>query len=79
MKKIILEWVANFLLTRFGLSVERTESVSVLTEDQLSELLEALNKEFKVNINPSDIESFITRFGKVTFADLAAIVFAKCI
>lgn len=79
MKKIILDWIINFLMTRFAISAEATASISTLTETQLSELLEGINKEYNVEILRNDIGTYIDRFGSVSLNDLSTIVFARVI
>ncbi|MBE6467646.1 MAG: hypothetical protein E7004_03540 [Alphaproteobacteria bacterium] len=79
MKKIILDWIINFLMTRFAISAEATASISILTETQISELLEGINKEYNVEILRNDISTYIDRFGSVSLNDLSTIVFARVI
>lgn len=79
MKKIILDWIINFLMTRFAISAEATASISTLTETQISELLEGINKEYNVEILRNDIGTYIDRFGSVSLNDLSTIVFARVI
>ena len=79
MKKIILDWIINFLMTRFAISAEATASISTLTEIQLSELLEGINKEYNVEILRNDVSTYIDRFGSVSLNDLSTIVFARVI
>ena len=79
MKKIILDWIINFLMTRFAISAEATASISTLTEPQISELLEGINKEYNVEILRNDISAYIDRFGSVSLNDLSTIVFARVI
>lgn len=79
MKKIILDWIINFLMTRFAISAEATASISTLTETQISELLEGINKEYNVEILRNDISTYIDRFGSVSLNDLSTIVFARVI
>lgn len=79
MKKIILEWVANFIMTRFGITAEEKTSISKLNSAQLEELLKAVNNEYNTRINLSDVEGYMEKFGNVTLFDLAAIIFSKCI
>lgn len=79
MKKIILDWIINFLMTRFAISAEATASISTLTETQISELLEGINKEYNVEILRNDISTYIDRFGSVSLNDLSAIVFSRVI
>lgn len=79
MKKIILDWIINFLMTRFAISAEATASISTLTETQISELLEGINKEYNVEILRNDISTYIDRFGSVSLNDLSVIVFARVI
>ncbi len=79
MKKIILDWIINFLMTRFAISAEATASISTLTETQISELLEGINKEYNVEISRNDISACIDRFGSVSLNDLSVIVFARVI
>ena len=79
MRKIIFEWVVSYYNTHFGGVAEATTSLSELTEDQISELVTALNEEYKIQLRTSDITANIEKFGDVSVADLAAMVFAKCI
>ena len=79
MRKIIFEWVVSYYKTHFGGVAEATTSLSELTEDQISELVTALNEEYTVQLRTSDITANIEKFGDVSVADLAAMVFAKCI
>ena len=79
MKKIILEWIINFLMTRFAIFAEATTGISILTETQLSELLNAINKEYDVKILRNDISAYIDRFGGISLNDLSVIVFARVI
>ena len=79
MRQIIVNAILQFLLEKFGVKLEAKASVLTLKDEQLTELLNYLNNEYKINLTPFDINNYAERYNNVSVGDLAAVVFAKSI
>lgn len=76
MRKYILDFIIKFLMENFAIEADEKNAMNCVSDQQLEQLLKALNREYKVELKLYDVLSYIQKYN-MTLGDLSGIVFNK--
>lgn len=78
MKKAIAEFIIKFLLDKFAIEAKAETGMDCVNEEQLEQLLKALNEEFKIELRLNDILWYIKTYS-LNLEDLSSVIFNKIV